>query len=67
MIFQVARFKRLPPIEKKTIILWNEAEDIVYIDTFNPSLIRRLEGLGKEKVNTLRFLLVIDMVRFRQR
>lgn len=45
----MAKYKRLPPIEKETIILWNEAEDVVYIDTFNSNLIKRLEGLGKRK------------------
>ena len=39
---------KLTPLERETIILWNEAEDVVYIDTCNPNLIKRLNSAKKK-------------------
>ena len=39
---------KLTPLEKETIILWNEEEDTVCIDTFNSKLINRLKKAKKD-------------------
>ena len=39
---------KLTPLEKETIILWNEEEDKVCIDTFNSKLISRLKKAKKD-------------------
>lgn len=39
---------KLTPLERETIILWNEAEEVVYIDTCNPNLIKRLNNAKKK-------------------
>lgn len=39
---------KLTPLEKETIILWNEQEDTVCIDTFNSKLINRLKKAKKD-------------------
>lgn len=38
----------LTNLEKETIILWNEAEDIITVDTFNQKLINRLRKAAQK-------------------
>ncbi len=43
----------LTNLEKETIILWNEAEDSIRVDTFNQKLINRLHSLTWLEPNSL--------------
>ena len=38
----------LSKIEKETIILWNQEEDVVNISTFDEKWIKRIKGLAKK-------------------
>lgn len=58
---------KLTPLEKETIILWNEEEDKVCIDTFNSKLISRLKKAKKITRNTIELIPRTTMVVFMQK